>query len=368
MKKIDTGGDMKYLYSSMIFTMLAINQITNMNINILAIASLLGALCLYIIKERYFHNSYSTIIFMFVALLLAFLNKEFIFLAAIPLFDLSYSKKIVLGVIAFFVFSYFWIQDRNYSAVFYFCGAVIYGYVLGEKDKNEQNHISTLDNERRLRYNLEQIQNELINSKKEIEHLTEIRERNRIAHEIHDNIGHSIAGVIFQLEGARRIINKDKEKAEEVLKLCSEKLAEALELTRNTVYNIRANNNIDIYAIEKIINNYKFCPVEFSWSGDFSTVSVTILKLLEANIKEFLTNASKYSGASGIQIKIDIGKKNVRLFYKDNGVGCKNIHKGLGIVGICDRVKNIGGAVAIDGNDGFLIVCNLPVNVYSDSL
>ena len=172
----------------------------------------------------------------------------------------------------------------------------------------------------------------------------------------------NIAGVIFQLEAAIRIINKDKEKAEGILKLCSRKLSEALELTRNTVYNMKVDRKIGIDAIEKIISGFKFCKVSFLHTGDFNSVSLFIIKLLESNIMEFLTNASKYSKATDIKIKIDLNKKNLRIYYKDNGIGCKNIKASVGITGISDRVRAVGETLSIDGKDGFLIVCNLPIN------
>lgn len=234
------------------------------------------------------------------------------------------------------------------------------GYIVGIMNENDRKNLAVLDDERRLRYSLEQAQHELINSRRQIEHLTEIRERNRIAHEIHDNIGHSIAGVIFQLEAAARIVGKDTEKAEGILKLCSAKLAAALELTRNTVYNIKADRKIGLESIEKMIGDFRYCPVDFEHTGDFNGLSATNIQILESCIMECLTNASKHSQAKRIQIKLDIGSANIRLYYRDDGRGCTNIRENIGLSGMRDRVRNTGGTVSIDGSDGFLIVCNFP--------
>jgi signal transduction histidine kinase len=345
----------------MLFAWLALDKVINVNTDILSIASLLGALCLYIIKERYLKNLAASTVYLSIIMLLSFYHRELIILAGIPVFDFCYYGNIPVSIMIFLASSVFWIEDKSFYTAFFIAGAALFGYVVGEKDKNEKKHIGTIDEERRLRYNLELAQNELINSRKEIEHLTEIRERNRIAHEIHDNIGHSIAGVIFQLEGARRIINKDREKTEGILKLCSDKLTEALELTRNTVYNIKADKTVGIESIEKIITDFEYCSVDFQISGDIETVPITIIKILEANIREYLTNASKHSQATNIKLKLDIGRKNIRLYYRDNGVGCENINQNLGISGIRERVKNAQGTISIDGKDGFLIVCNLPM-------
>jgi len=357
---------MKFIYGLLLIGWLAADQVLKLNMDILSIASLLGVLCLFIIKERFFNKNYASAIFLALILLLSQYNSQFILLSGISILDFVYSRRYPLGAIVFIISSVLSIQSGNYSYEFHLISAALIGYILGEKDNNEKNYTLVLDKERRLRYRLEKTQNELIHSRKEIEQLTEIRERNRIAHEIHDNIGHSIAGVIFQVEAARRIMNKDKNKLEDILKLCSLKLSEALELTRNTVYNIKVDKKAGIEMLEKVINDFKFCSITFNHTGDFKRVSMSNLKILEANLMECLTNASKYSQAKNINIKIDIGKKNIRFYYKDDGVGCEDIRENLGISGMSERIKNVGGTIAIDGNNGFLIVCNLPVKTEAD--
>lgn len=57
----------------------------------------------------------------------------------------------------------------------------------------------TYDTERRYRYELEAAKQRLLNSAKETAYIAEIRERSRIAREIHDTVGHSLAGILIQL-------------------------------------------------------------------------------------------------------------------------------------------------------------------------
>lgn len=355
------GEIMKHVYGPILIIWLAAEQIINLNNEIYSIASLLGALCLFIIKERYKDNLYTSLGYLVFVLALARYNSSFILLAGVTLLDLSYFGKYAAASGAFLVSAVLSIFIGEYNYIFHMLSSLLIGYIIGTKDKNEKKHIALLDGERSLRYNLERTQNELIKSRKEIEQLTEIRERNRIAHEIHDNIGHSIAGVIFQLEAAARLLHKDIEKSEIIIKLCSQKLSEALELTRNTVYNIRVVKKTGVSYLEDIINNFKFCEITFDYSGDFSKVTAFHMKILEANLMEALTNSSKYSRAENIQIKLDAGGKNIRLYYKDDGIGCGNIKESLGLAGMRERVKEAGGIISIDGKDGFLIVCNLPI-------
>jgi signal transduction histidine kinase len=357
---------MKKIYGWLLFIWLATELIIKCNTDLYSIASFLGALCLFIIKEKYLDKSYVSILFLFLILVLSRYNFDFILLVGIPLVDFAYLKNIPLSLFIFTVATIMCITKDSYNNIFYLLSATLWGYITGDKLRKETAHIITLDEERRLRYKLELAQKELISSKKEIEYMTEIRERNRIAHEIHDNIGHGIAGVIFQIEAARRIIKKDTLKTEEILKLCSEKLAETLELARNSIYNIKTDKIVGIQVIDKVIKGFNYCPVEFKHTGDFNTISVSNMKILEASIMEFLTNASKHSHATNIEIRIDLGKRNIRLYCKDNGIGCRDIKENLGISGMRDRVRNVGGTISIDGKDGFLIVCNLPSNSFEN--
>ena len=352
---------MKYIYGLILIGYLGIDQVLKPNIDILSIAFLLGILCLFIIKERFLNRNYSSIILLFFIVLLSLHKFEFILLLCIPILDFLYFGQLLLGGLSLAIGVFVSIQNGSYNYGLHMILAALFGHMIGQKETNEAQQNLALDEERRLRYRLEETQNQLINSRKEIEHLTEIRERNRIAHEIHDNVGHSIAGVIFQIEAAKRIIHKDKEKLEGILNLCSVKLSEALELTRNTVYNIKPDKKVGLELLEKIIKDFKFAYINFEHSGDFSKVSASNMEILENNLMECLTNATKYSQAQSINIKIDVGRKNIRFYYKDDGIGCDNIYENLGIVGMRDRVKNVGGTIAIDGGNGFLIVCNLPV-------
>jgi signal transduction histidine kinase len=294
-------------------------------------------------------------------------DSRYIMLLGVSAFDFTYSKKYLFAVITILIAAGLMVLSREYNNGLYIIIGAFFGYLLGVKDSERKSHIAALDNERNLRYELEHAKNELFKSRAEIEKLTEIRERNRIAHELHDNVGHAIAGVIFQLEAAQRIFTKDQKKTLEIITLCSKKLSETLETTHNTVYNMRADTEVGIATIQGIIDGYRYCNIEFTHNGDFSAVTTSNLRILSANIKEALTNVSKYSQAKNVEIRIDIGEKYIRLCIKDDGSGCENIHEGLGISGMRERIMAVGGTLSIDGSHGFSIISMLPVGVASDS-
>ncbi len=352
---------MKYIYGILLFVWTAAEVVKNTEINDpTGTGFILTALCLFAIKEKYLDRELYSCIYGAVIVALSYNNHYLLILLGIVFVDLAYFKRYyMLGIAAFIAF----ILLNRMGVVqvsFHLAAGVLWGYTLRKSDDKEKTHLTLLDNERALRYQLEKTKSELVTLQNEIEQTAEIRERDRIAKEIHDNVGHSIAGVLFQLRAAERIVLSDSHKVERILKLCAEKLVDALETTRNTVYNIKSSRAIGIESIHEIIKDFKFCKIDFSHNGDFDKISTANLKVMEATTKELLTNASKHSEASEITLHIDIKIKHIRCLYRDNGKGCNKIIESVGLAGIRDRIKNLGGTYSVDGSNGFTVVYTLP--------
>lgn len=352
---------MKFIYGLLLFLWTAAEFISNSdNNNIIGTGLILTALCLFVIKEKYLDKVLYSCIYAILAVLLSYYNPYMVILMGICLVDLSYFKKYyLLGVAAIAAI----IVSSGYGEqqyLFHILLGALWGYTLRKSHDKENKHLSLLDNERALRYQLEETKLELISLQNEIERTAEVRERDRIAKEIHDNIGHSIAGVLFQLRAAEKMVSTDRYKVEQIIRLCIDKLTEALEITRKTVYNIKSDQILGIGSIHNILSNFKFCKVNFSHSGDFNAISLVNMKVIEATTKELLTNAIKHSGASEIKLQIDIKSKHLRCLYSDNGRGSDKIIESVGLSGIRNRVANLGGTYSVDGSNGFTVVYTLP--------
>lgn len=237
---------------------------------------------------------------------------------------------------------------------------VVYGYISHQLEEKERLFLNTYDRERQYRYQLEETKQKLLDSTKEAVHMAEIKERNRIAREIHDNVGHSIAGILMQLQASQKLFDRDAAKASVLLKNSIEGLSESLTLLRNTVHNIKPRETLGAEYIKSLIEKFTFCEIDFRHSGDLNSVSPEKMEILCTNIKEALTNAAKYSKATRVDINIECNQRYIRLFIKDNGVGCSKVKEGLGLSGMKERVQNLGGTVSVSSEDGFLIVCLIP--------
>lgn len=282
-------------------------------------------------------------------------------LLCIPSFDFSYRKQwiwLALVPISGAVISNF----SNMPQMVFMCFIyAMLGLSAKEAECRQQDYKRKIDEERRLRYELEELKSKLSRSAGEAIHLAEIAERNRIARDIHDNVGHGITGILFQLRLARKLYEKDEKESAEILDNSIDALAETITLLRDTVHNIKPKELLGIDYIKNIIDQFNFCEVKFKVLGDAGLLQPVCLEFAAAAIKEALTNASKYSCATQIFISMDINENIMRLEIRDNGKGAFQIKEGMGIKGMRERAGNIGGTVSVSSGNGFLIVCVIPV-------
>jgi signal transduction histidine kinase len=322
---------------------------------------LLLILAVNIFKER-FSDSISLVLICF-ALILAgiVLYGDFGILLCVLIFDFVY-KKAYVAIIPILAIAFYFFFNKDLPLLLLIMSICsICAYEIEKSERRELVSKNSLDEERFLRYELEKTRAKLLASVKETAHLTEVSERNRIAREIHDNLGHSISGILIQLQAAYKIYDLNGEKSKDILKKSINGLSDSVTLIRDTVHNIKPKENLGIEYINTIINDFSFCTVALKFSGDFNIISSEHLGILGSNIKEALTNAARYSNASKIDITIDINENFTRLYIKDNGRGCSKIKEGMGLSGMKERIGNIGGSISISSENGFMIVCLIPV-------
>lgn len=314
------------------------------------------------IYEEKYNDSFYTVFASFIAICTGiYINKSFALLLPIAMFDFIIIKNIIGIISVFAAESYIFYDGQDVrQIVFLTCVCLLFGCVIRESFKKEADFKESLDDERRLRYDLEDARLKLLKSSKETAHLVEASERNRIAREIHDSIGHRTAGVLIELQAAYKLIDKMPLKAKEVLIKSIDALSDTVTIIRDTVYNIKPNRELGIEYIKDIIHNFSFCPVDFKFTGDFNKLKPGYMEIIGENIKEALTNTAKYSKASKVYISIDINESYMRLYIKNNGISCRNVKEGLGLSGMRERIKNVGGSISIDSYDGFVIVCVIP--------
>lgn len=200
---------------------------------------------------------------------------------------------------------------------------------------------------------------------KQLEYTIKLEERNRISQEIHDQIGHNMAGALIQMEAAKRLVDKDQTKAKELLQNAIHISSDGIDSIRFTLKNLKPKTEqIGVQRLKLMIDDFVVkhgVTTHFLYKGSIDLISPIQWKIIIENVKESLTNALKYSGATKIHVDIAVLNKLIKVVVKDNGSGSKKFTKGLGISGMEERAATVNGKVIIDGQDGFSVTLLLPI-------
>jgi signal transduction histidine kinase len=205
---------------------------------------------------------------------------------------------------------------------------------------------------------LEKQNKELLDKQDYEINLATLSERNRIARDIHDNVGHLLSRSILQI-GALLAINKDEEMKEN-LRLIKDTLSEAMDSIRNSVHDLH-EESIDLQTeIHKLIDSFVFCSIKFDYDVKTSLEKNTKHCFI-AVTKEGLSNIIKHSNATETLVIIREHPAFYQLVIQDNGSNCSyNSENGIGIENIMDRVATLGGNVNISNDKGFKIFISVP--------
>lgn len=185
-----------------------------------------------------------------------------------------------------------------------------------------------------------------------------LAERNRIAREIHDNVGHMLSRSILQV-GALRAVNQ-QEKLKPSLEALKATLDTAMNSIRESVHDLR-DEAFDLEAaVRKIGSSYPGLTVDLEY--DMSMQAPRSLKYcFAAIIQEALTNTVKHSDATGSRVIIQEHPALYQLMIRDNGtVQYKGDGNGMGLDNMKERADAFGGTLRITSERGFCIFLSVP--------
>lgn len=190
-------------------------------------------------------------------------------------------------------------------------------------------------------------------------HLATLKERNRIAREIHDNVGHMLTRSLLQA-GALLVINRD-ERLKEPLESLKSTLDSAMTSIRESVHDLH-DDSIDLKKI--IEESIRTADERFSVSLDYdlsSHVPGKIRLCMAGIVREGLSNAVRHSNGNAIRIVLREHPGFYQLMLEDNGT-CAGIgESGIGLKNMEDRAASVGGRIHFTASEkGFSIFMSIP--------
>jgi signal transduction histidine kinase len=191
----------------------------------------------------------------------------------------------------------------------------------------------------------------------QIESLAAVQERNRIAREIHDSLGHALTALNVQLQTAVRLWKTDFEKATHFLEQAKQLGETAMQEVRRSVGALRKDTRPDEpldVAIETLFKDfYQSTGIDLQAKILLDSHLPPILgKTLYRIIQESLTNICKHAQATSVTIQLSEASNWIFLQIEDNGQGfyLDGTSTGFGLVGMHERVQDLQGKFQIDSN------------------
>ena len=195
----------------------------------------------------------------------------------------------------------------------------------------------------------------------EVNRLSVVEERNRIARDIHDSLGHNMTALIMQLQMTEHFLNDDINKVQELLKSSIKTARDSLTSIREVVETLRGREeNISIeIAIKNLVKDYsKKTGTEISLNIESNT-EVYENKLntdMYRIIQEAMTNAIRHGKATIIDVNLNFKGDCIMFFVRDNGIGAREpIDESYGLRGIRERVAAYNGNVEFISDHGFKV-------------
>lgn len=262
----------------------------------------------------------------------------------------------LLGIFGFVLSFFLWLYARKYQALYQDFHQI--------RDDSEEHTLLLSEKNKAL---LEKQDYEI--------YAATLRERNRIAREIHDNVGHVLSRSIL-MTAACKTINKN-DSLDPLLGNLEESLNGAMNSIRSSVHDLH-DDAIDLEdAIKGLVKDFTFCPVNLTYDMSrqiprevkYSLISIT---------KEGLSNVMRHSNADSVDILLREHPALYQLCIEDNGTPeneipdiqtvsdsnkAKNTSGGMGLSNIRDRAKALGGTVQITQENGFRIFVTIPKSV-----
>lgn len=237
-------------------------------------------------------------------------------------------------------------------------------------------HTEALDRERGSRYRLEETQRRLESTSRELVRATEHAERTRIAHAIHDDVGHRLSGILMQLQAVQALAATQPERSMHMLDTAVIALRESAAAIRETVYDLRPRSPSGEEEIRRLCTTFRACPVRLAVDEGFDRLDEEVRRLAVAAIRELLTNNARHSHATAASIRLEVDDTRtltdqadalrLRITYTDNGVGATNVREGMGLGGLRKRIAGRGGTIAYQGQGGFSVHITVPCEEVCD--
>jgi two-component system, NarL family, sensor histidine kinase DesK len=191
----------------------------------------------------------------------------------------------------------------------------------------------------------------------EIEHLAKVAERERIARDLHDVLGHTLSVIILKSELAGKLIDRDPERAKAEIADVEKTSREALAEVRITIRGYRG------YSLEAELKQARATLETAGVKVQSESAEVALTPVQESVValvvREAVTNVVRHAGARNCLLRLAPVNGSCRVEIQDDGRGGGG--EGNGLRGMRERIEALGGSLQRDTNSGTHLTIEFPI-------
>lgn len=192
-----------------------------------------------------------------------------------------------------------------------------------------------------------------------------LKERARISQVLHDKLGHSINGSVYQLEACKVLMNSKPEESRSIIQAVIDTLRESMDEIRSILRSEKPDRKqatlLQLNGLCEECREKYGIQATMQMKGEDKEIPDVIWEVILDNAFEAVSNALKYANCSELSIEIMVMNKIIRCSIHNNGKSCETIAEGMGIQGMKDRTRKVNGVIDIDGRNGFHINMIFPL-------
>ena len=202
-----------------------------------------------------------------------------------------------------------------------------------------------------------------------------MRERNRLAREIHDTLGHTLTGIIMGADAGLALMDVAPEESRKRIQIVAQSARDGLTDVRRSIKALRPDaleRSSLAEALEGMIENFRLttsAQIAYDQEAGKLNLESDEEDALYRVVQEGLTNAVRHGRADRISVRVTRTGDLVTVSIRDNGTGCTKLEEGFGLRHMRERLNMLGGTLsygnldsdAQDGYTGFFITVGLPI-------
>jgi signal transduction histidine kinase len=195
-----------------------------------------------------------------------------------------------------------------------------------------------------------------------------VEERNRIARELHDIVGHSVSVMTVQASAVRRLMRADQAKERAALETVEATGREALAEMRRVLGVLRSGQAPDLSPaptldqLDRLADRFRSAGLDVTLDHETAVLPPGLDLTAYRLVQEGLTNTLKHAGATRAWVRVGCGDGALHVSVRDDGRGGR-CEPGNGLIGMRERVAMYGGALSASQlpGGGFELRAELPL-------